>query len=86
MQCISVFRELLQNSDDASSKAVEIHFETKPYVTKQEAGETVNAPVADDGAVEKLPDLKTAIVCPRQCPIQWLTDRACTGSPVDIQE
>ena len=58
----TVFRELLQNSDDASAKAVEIHFETKAYVAKREGGETVDVDAAGDGAVEKLPDLKTAIV------------------------
>ena len=35
-----VFRELLQNSDDAASKAVEIRFETKAYLDRVEAGDT----------------------------------------------
>jgi hypothetical protein len=30
-----VFRELLQNSDDAASKTVEIHFETQSYLDKK---------------------------------------------------
>ncbi|KAF7321475.1 hypothetical protein MKEN_00668200 [Mycena kentingensis (nom. inval.)] len=41
----TVFRELLQNSDDAQSKSVEIHFES-------------TAETGEDG---KLPDLKTAL-------------------------
>ena len=45
-----VFRELLQNSDDARSSAVEIRFETASYLRpKGEGGES--------NTVEKLPDL-----------------------------
>jgi len=33
----AVFRELLQNSDDAKSSAVEIRFETKDYVDAENA-------------------------------------------------
>ncbi|GJE97590.1 hypothetical protein PsYK624_138110 [Phanerochaete sordida] len=58
----TVFRELLQNSDDASSNAVEIHFESKAYLSKREIAEGQNERPADDGAVEKLGDLKTAAV------------------------
>jgi len=47
----AVFRELLQNSDDASSKAVEIRFETKRYTDRNNTSE------------DRLPDLKTALVC-----------------------
>jgi hypothetical protein len=64
-----VFRELLQNSDDARAGAVEIHFETKAHVEREDAGEPVaaDATAADAGAdagdapkpKEKLPDLKT---------------------------
>lgn len=59
-----VFRELLQNSDDASAKAVEIHFETEAYVKRREraGADASNAPAVPSGSVEKLPDLKTAIV------------------------
>ena len=46
-----MFRELLQNSDDASSKAVEIRFETKRYIDRNHSRE------------DRLPDLKTALVC-----------------------
>lgn len=53
----TVFRELLQNSDDALSKAVEIRFETQPFIDRKATGE---------GIVEvseiHLPDLKTAHV------------------------
>jgi hypothetical protein len=53
-----VFRELLQNSDDASSKAVEIRFETKRYIDRDNAREDqVQLPPG-----EHLPDLKTALV------------------------
>ena len=45
-----MFRELLQNSDDASSKAVEIRFETKRYIDRNDSSE------------DHLPDLKTALV------------------------
>lgn len=31
----TVFRELLQNSDDAGAKAVEIRFETKEYLNRK---------------------------------------------------
>ncbi|KAI8998895.1 hypothetical protein BD414DRAFT_519966 [Trametes punicea] len=59
----TVFRELLQNSDDASATAVEIHFQTKDYLERQSritdvpTGGTVTSP-GDAG----LPDLKTAVV------------------------
>ena len=49
-----VFRELLQNSDDALSKAVEIRFETKAYID----GNRSSGGLVD----EHLPDLKTALV------------------------
>jgi hypothetical protein len=45
----TVFRELLQNSDDASSQHVEIHFRTKDY---QETNDT-----SPDNAKPDLPDL-----------------------------
>ncbi|KAJ7594698.1 hypothetical protein C8J56DRAFT_927422 [Mycena floridula] len=46
----TVFRELLQNSDDAQSKAVEIRFESQQYLDHK----------APSG--QPLPDLKTALV------------------------
>ena len=53
-----VFRELLQNSDDASSKAVEIRFETKKYIDGNPSAQTKAPPFLS----ERLPDLKTALV------------------------
>lgn len=53
-----MFRELLQNSDDASSKAVEIRFETKRYINRNGASEDQATPPPG----ERLPDLKTALV------------------------
>lgn len=52
-----VFRELLQNSSDAASKTVEIHFETEAYLNrkKDENGQGTNE-------AWKLPDLKTTKV------------------------
>ena len=52
-----MFRELLQNSSDAASKTVEIHFETEAYLNykKSENGE-------GPSGEWKLPDLKTAKV------------------------
>lgn len=57
-----VFRELLQNSDDASATAVEIHFETKDFVDKRNSkvdGSEEGLATSTDTA---LPDLKTALV------------------------
>jgi hypothetical protein len=57
-----VFRELLQNSDDANAKAVEIHFDTEAYVQyhKDEArGENGSN---DETAPAPLPDLKQLMV------------------------
>lgn len=53
-----MFRELLQNADDASASAVEIHFETKSYIDGGKAGAGQVPPVQD----EPLPDLKTTLV------------------------
>lgn len=53
-----MFRELLQNSDDASSKAVEIRFETKRYIDRDNARGDQAQPLSG----EHLPDLKTALV------------------------
>lgn len=66
-----VFRELLQNSDDAASRAVEIRFETKEYLDrmKKEKDAPGNEQEQADDVVHelscaegKLPDLKTALV------------------------
>ena len=54
----TVFRELLQNSDDAGSRSVEIRFETKNHLS-QEKGVDFQSGKHEPG----LPDLKTAVVC-----------------------
>jgi len=54
-----VFRELLQNSDDAGARSVEIRFETEEYMSREKGGE----PQSDKPEQEDLPDLKTAVVC-----------------------
>ncbi|KAG8215924.1 hypothetical protein J3R82DRAFT_7898 [Butyriboletus roseoflavus] len=55
----TVFRELLQNSDDARSSAVEIHFETDAYLHRKDGG-----PGNID--VPSLPNLKSTHV------VQWM--------------
>jgi hypothetical protein len=54
----TVFRELLQNSDDAQSKTVEIRFETQPFIDRKATGEEGIAEVSES----HLPNLKTAHV------------------------
>jgi hypothetical protein len=63
---MTVFRELLQNSDDARAKAVEIRFETKEY-TEREQDEATTPPSTDQdltgtASAVKLPNLKTTHV------------------------
>ncbi|KAI0046331.1 hypothetical protein FA95DRAFT_1398210 [Auriscalpium vulgare] len=68
----TVFRELLQNSDDAGARAVEIRFETEGWLARQksqtgpvrsEGTEAVGAGQPGIGQKHpKLPDLKTALV------------------------
>ena len=55
----TVFRELLQNSDDAQSKAVEIRFETQTYLDSKTMTRASEANMNADG---ELPDLKTTNV------------------------
>ncbi|KAL5520611.1 hypothetical protein ACEPAF_2612 [Sanghuangporus sanghuang] len=52
----TVFRELLQNSDDAASKSVEIHFETQTYIDRKKASEVEDNSAQSTGS---FPDLKT---------------------------
>lgn len=59
----TVFRELLQNSDDAQSRAVEIRFETQAYVDRKAGRSPTQADGNGDGEQQRLPDLKTALVC-----------------------
>ena len=53
-----MFRELLQNSDDAGARSVEIRFETEEYLSR-EKGEPQSE--SDEPKQEDLPDLKTAV-------------------------
>jgi len=55
----TVFRELLQNSDDAGARSVEIRFETEEYLSREKGDE----PRSDEPKQEDLPDLKTAVAC-----------------------
>ncbi|KAF8894925.1 hypothetical protein CPB84DRAFT_1816083 [Gymnopilus junonius] len=58
----TVFRELLQNSDDAQSKSVEIRFETQSYLAQRsESRDVENTPITS-GLANQLPDLKTSHV------------------------
>ena len=56
----TVFRELLQNSDDAQSKSVEISFETQAFIDRR-SRETSRDDIVDVSEI-RLPDLKTAHV------------------------
>ncbi|KAI0701855.1 hypothetical protein BC835DRAFT_1435271 [Cytidiella melzeri] len=58
----TVFRELLQNSDDASAKAVEIHFDTEAYVQRVKDGPGDRDGLTNVQSVTPLPDLKQVIV------------------------
>lgn len=55
MPFLPVFRELLQNSDDAQSRNVEIRFETAGYIDRRVRTE-------EKIAVPELPDLKSTYV------------------------
>jgi hypothetical protein len=66
-----VFRELLQNSDDARARSVEIHFETEEYLSREEDDDTQSDESeqeddddeSDESEQEDLPNLKTAVAC-----------------------
>ena len=78
-----MFRELLQNSDDAGARSVEIRFETEEYLSREENDDTQS----DESEQEDLPDLKTAVACGFLALdlmgvfLAYLTI-ACTGPPV----
>jgi hypothetical protein len=54
-----VFRELLQHSDDAGARSVEIRFETEEYLSREDDDDTQS----DESEQEDFPDLKTAVAC-----------------------
>ncbi|KAH9061937.1 hypothetical protein EDB87DRAFT_1674160 [Lactarius vividus] len=54
----TVFRELLQNSDDAGAHSVEIRFETQNYLFREKRSDVD----PDKSLEEDLPNLKTAVV------------------------
>ncbi|KDR75405.1 hypothetical protein GALMADRAFT_227055 [Galerina marginata CBS 339.88] len=58
----TVFRELLQNSDDAQSHAVEIRFETQSYLAKGQKKTDGEDLVDNPRPSDPLPNLKTALV------------------------
>ena len=82
-----MFRELLQNSDDAGARSVEIRFETEKYLPREEEDDTQS----DESEQDDLPDLKTDVVCGflslnlMSVFLAYLTI-ARTGPPMDVQE
>ena len=75
-----MFRELLQNSDDAQSSAVEIRFETAAYLNDEQKR-----------IDETLPsDLRSALVCVFSIVMAYLvhifTGVTPKGYAVDVQE
>ena len=52
-----MFRELLQNSDDAGARSAEIRFETERYLSREKGEDTQS----EGPEQEDLPDLKTAV-------------------------
>ena len=56
-----VFRELLQNSDDAAAKAVEIRFETKEFIDSR--AEAVSEGGDAGQSKRQRLDRKAAMVC-----------------------
>jgi hypothetical protein len=55
----TVFRELLQNSDDAEARSVEIRFETGAYLSRENC-DNLQSDKPERG---DHPDLKTAAAC-----------------------
>jgi hypothetical protein len=78
-----VFRELLQNSDDAGARSVEIRFETEEYLSREKSDE----PQSDEPKQEDLPDLKTAVARGvLMVDLSLCSYSARTGPPMDVQE
>lgn len=69
-----VFRELLQNSDDAGATTVEIHFETQAYMSSKGASSTngQNEGLGEKVVARKLPDLKSAMVRICHVSLAWI--------------
>ena len=77
-----MFRELLQNSDDAEASSVEIRFETEEYLSREEVDD-IRSGESD------LPDLKTAVACGfliLDLMYVFLVYLTITGPPMDVQE
>jgi hypothetical protein len=87
----TVFRELLQNSDDARSEEVQIIFETQPAEGKETGGEGSSSSNQHD-VTKPLPDLKTVLVrVDTECERPWFlgsgADRLFVlGASVEIPE
>ncbi len=77
-----MFRELLQNADDAGARSVEIRFETEAYLSREKGNYRKRV---------DLPDLKTAVACGFLSAL-FMTmfllypTITHTGSPMDVQE
>jgi hypothetical protein len=77
----TVFRELLQNSDDAQATAVEIHFETQKYMDGKNFRQS-----QDENLKTSLPDLKTTLVWHISESRYYSCSLRDSGTSVDLQE
>ena len=75
-----MFRELLQNSDDAEARSVEIRFQTEAYLSRGDGLQS------DKSEREVLPDLKTALVCSIHLLTVLIEIITRIGPPMDVQE
>ena len=77
----SVFRELLQNSDDARSDAVEVHFDTAAYLDRRDR----RAEIID---IPTLPDLESiSVIGARSLPYPpYFADLILQGYAMDFQK
>lgn len=73
----------MQNSDDAQSKAVEIHFETQEYMNRKNGTHTS---VGVEENREQLPDLRTALVYVHYPSMYFGTLTGPAGAQLGIQE
>jgi hypothetical protein len=58
----TVFRELLQNSDDAQSEAVDIRFETQGFLSTKTGDTDIRSSVVPPDSEAELSDLRTTHV------------------------